>query len=120
MATIKGYLQAFSLGKIAVPSPGTPVPVTADGTIRVARIRFAEVIGEAGRTFVGVSGMNKASGAGVIKEFWPTGGGGAVADDFVIDAPDAKHPLRLADYYVDANTAGEGLIVSYWAWGASS
>ena len=27
--------------------------------------------------------------------------------------------LRPADYYIDANTAGEGLIVAYWIWVAS-
>jgi len=24
--------------------------------------------------------------------------------------------LRPADYYIDANTANEGLIVAYWVW----
>lgn len=116
----RGHLQARSLGKIAVPTPGTPVRVTDDTTIRAARIRFATVIGEAGRTFVGVEGMNKASGAGVVKEFWPTGAGGAIADELTLEAPSGAHPLRLADYYVDANTGGEGLIVSYWAYAGSS
>jgi hypothetical protein len=107
-------LQARSFGKIVVPAPGTPVRLTADTTLRVNRLRFAPVIGEVGRMFLGVAGMNKATGAGIVKEFWPTGAGGGVADELVIDSPAGD--LRPADYYIDANTAGEGLIVAYWIW----
>ena len=107
-------LQPRSLGKIAVPTPGTPVRVTSDTTIRAHRIRFAAAIGETGRVFLGVAGMNKASGAGVVKEFWPTGAGGGVADELVLES--AAGELRPSDYYVDANTAGEGLIIAYWVW----
>ncbi|GIW56262.1 MAG: hypothetical protein KatS3mg082_2666 [Nitrospiraceae bacterium] len=48
-------LQPRSLGKIAVPTPGTPVRVTSDASIRAHRIRFAVVIGETGRVFLGMS-----------------------------------------------------------------
>ncbi len=107
-------LQARSFGKASVPVPGTPVRLSADSTLRVSRLRFAPVIGEVGRVFLGVAGMNKATGAGVVKEFWPTGAGGGVADELVIDSPNGD--LRPADYYIDVNTAGEGLIVAYWIW----
>jgi hypothetical protein len=109
-------MQARSFGKIAVPTPGTPVRLTTDTNLRAARLRFAVVIGETGRIFVGVAGMNKATGAGVIKEFWPTGAGGGVADEFTVETPDGEHFLVPADYYVDANAANEGLIVAYWVW----
>jgi len=66
-------LQPRSLGKIAVTTPGTPLRVTSDTSIRAHRIRFAVVVGETGRVFLGVEGMNKATGTGVVKEFWPTG-----------------------------------------------
>jgi hypothetical protein len=88
--------------------------VTSDASIRAHRIRFAVVIGETGRVFLGMAGMNKATGAGVVKEFWPTGAGGGVADELVLES--ATGELRPADYYVDANTAGEGVIVAYWVW----
>lgn len=107
-------LQPRSIGKITVPTPGTPVRVTSDNTIRAHRIRFAVAIGETGRVFLGVAGMTKASGAGVVKEFWPTGAGGGVADELLLES--AVGDLRPSDYYVDANTAGEGLIVAYWVW----
>jgi len=109
------FLQARSFGKIAVSVPGTPVPLTTDTTLRVAKLRFAVVIGETGRVFLGVEGMNKATGTGVIKEFWPTGAGGGIADEIVLESASGDL-LRPADYYVDANVAGEGLMVAYWAW----
>jgi hypothetical protein len=107
-------LQARSFGKIPVPTPGTPVRVTTDTTLRVSRMRFAVAIGETGRVFLGVQGLTKGTGAGVLKEFWPTGAGGGVADELVIES--AVGELRPSDYYVDANAAGEGLIVAYWIW----
>ncbi len=109
-------MRAKSFGKIAVPTPGTLVRLTTDTTLRVARLRFAVVIGETGRVFVGVAGMTKANGTGVIKEFWPTGAGGGVADQIDIAAIDNRHLLAPADYHIDANTANEGLIASYWSW----
>jgi hypothetical protein len=109
------FLQARSFGKIAVPVPGTPVPITTDTDLRVAKLRFAVVIGETGRVFLGVAEMNKATGGGVLKEFWPTGAGGGVADEIVLESPTGDL-LRPADYYVDANVAGEGLMVAYWVW----
>lgn len=109
-------MQARSFGKIAVSTPGTPVRLTTDTTLRVARLRFATVIGETGRVFLGVAGMTKANGTGVIKEFWPTGAGGGVADQIEIEAIENRHLLIPADYYIDANTANEGLIASYWSW----
>jgi len=47
----------------------------------------------------------------LLKEFWPTGVGGGVADDLVLESPNG---LRPADYWIDANVAGEGLIAAYW------
>jgi hypothetical protein len=107
-------MQANSFGKIAVPTPGTPVRVSTNTDLRVKRMRFAVVIGETGRVFLGVAGMNKLNGTGVVKEFWPTGAGGGVADAFEIWAVDDRHLLAPSDYYVDANNAGEGLIVAHW------
>ena len=107
-------MQPNSLGLIAVPNPGTPVRVTANTNLWANRIRFADVIGETGRKFLGVQGMNKGTSAGVLKEFWPTGSGGGMADAYEIWAATEHDLLRLSDYWIDANNAGEGLIVAYW------
>lgn len=107
-------MRANSFGNIPVPTPGTPVPVCSDPNLCVERLRFAAVIGQTGRVFLGISGMNKATGAGIVKEFWPTGSGGGAADSFDIWAEDSRRLLVPSDYYIDANNAGEGLIVAYW------
>ncbi len=107
-------MQPNSFGKISVPTPGTPVQVTTDKTIRANRIRFQNVIGETGHTFLGTTGLVKATFAGVIKDFWPTGAGGGVADSYEVVSADGCDLLVPAEYFVDANNAAEGLIVSYW------
>ena len=109
-------MRAKSFGKIAVPTPGTLVRLTTDIALRVARLRFAVVIGETGRVFVGTAGMNTANRTGLINDFCPAGAGRGVADQIDIAAIDNRQLLVPADYYIDANTANEGLIASYWSW----
>lgn len=106
-------MNVNSLGKISVAAAGTPVQVSTDTTLRVNRIRFAVVIGQTGRIFLGSAGMNKTTGVGVIKEFWPTGAGGAIADAWEVADSAGGDTLRPSDFWVDANTSGEGLMVSY-------
>jgi hypothetical protein len=105
-----------SLGKIEVATPGTPVPITTDTTLRATIIRFSVFIGGTGKVYLGVQGMNKATGAGVIKEFWPTTVSGAIADELILEAPamGSYGFFRLSDFYVDADIANEGLLVSYF------
>jgi hypothetical protein len=103
-----------SLGKIAVSQPGTPVPLSP-APLLVSKVRVQTVIGETGRVFLGDRpSFNKATGAGVIKEFWPTGAGGGVADEIELDAGARGNVIDLSKLYLDANVAGEGAIVSYW------
>jgi hypothetical protein len=106
-------MNIVSLGKIRVMNPGTPVPLSATPLL-VAKVRVQAVIGETGRVFLGDrSTFNKATGAGVIKEFWPTGVGGGKADEFEIDATSRGNVIDLSKLYLDANVAGEGAIVTY-------
>lgn len=107
-------MRAVPLGKIIVATAGTPVQVSADATLLAAKILVQAVIGETGRMFLGTAGLDRTTHAGVIRQFHPTGAGGAVPDSLHIDAPDGTNALRLADYWVDANVNGEGLLVTYW------
>jgi len=106
-----------SLGKIRVTTPGTPVRITTDTTLRATIVRFSVFIGGTGRVYLGVQGMNRTTGVGVIKEFWPTTAAGGIADELILEAPViGSHSLfRLSDFYVDADVANEGLLVSYFA-----
>jgi hypothetical protein len=105
-------MNIVSMGKIRVMSPGAPVPLSAS-SLMVSGVRVQTVIGDTGRVFLGDrQSLNKASGTGVIKEFWPTGAGGGVADEFELEA--GSNVIDLSKLYLDANVAGEGAIVSYW------
>lgn len=105
-------MRAYSLGKIAPVTAGTPVQATADGTIRVARVRFQAVAGNTGVAFVGVSGLVKATLVGAIASLAIPGSGQPPAVE--IHSGDGTNALQLSDYWVDANVNAEGVVVSYW------
>jgi hypothetical protein len=47
-------MQAISLGLIRVPSPGTPVPVSTDDSLRVMLMMVRTVPGFTGKTYLGL------------------------------------------------------------------
>jgi hypothetical protein len=98
------------LGKIACVTPGTPVRVTATPTPCYGLI-ISPVPGNAGNTYFGVSTLVKSTGVGVIKAFLkPTATG--IVDPLKVNGPDGNQ-MNAADYYIDADTAADGLLVSY-------
>jgi hypothetical protein len=63
-------MQAISLGLIQIPSPGTPVPVTTDDSLRVMLMMVVRTVpGFTGKTYLGLAGMdrNSASKTDVIR-----------------------------------------------------
>jgi hypothetical protein len=105
-------MQATALGKVSVPTAGTPVQLTSDKTIFASKIVFTTV-NIAGRMFVGKAGMNKTTGAGVITEMFPYAASNGAPDRFEIESEDANL-LRVSDYWIDAATNGDGLYVTYF------
>jgi hypothetical protein len=101
------------LGKLSVPTPGTPVPLTTDPTITASKVFFQVIPGLTGKTYVGKPSMTKGTLAGVARILWPNSTGG-FSENFYIEAQDARDSIRVADYAVDADVAGEGLLVTYW------
>src|SRR5579863_8638362 len=99
-------MQAVTLGLVPVPTPGTPVGISATRVL-CNRIRFETTTAGAGKVYLGLAGLVKASLAGVIKQFIPAGSG--VPDSFDLFAPDGADELDLSQYFVDAANAGEGL-----------
>ena len=108
-------MQTISFGLIAVPSPGTPVPISSDPNLRVMQMMVRTVPGFTGKTYLGVAGMNKnAPGLpGVIRilseppmfgpqdgEVLPPGTGGR------------GNLLQVANYCVDADVPNEGVTVT--------
>lgn len=103
-----------SLGRVNVPNPGTPVPLTADRTVTASKLFVQVVPGLTGKTYLGVTNMTKASLNGVARVLWPNATGG-FSENFFLESQDGANSIRLAEYAVDADVAGEGLLVTYWA-----
>jgi hypothetical protein len=101
------------LGRFNVATPGTPVPLTTDSTVTASKIFFQVVPGLTGKTYVGVPSMTKATLAGVARILWPNSSGG-FSETFRIESQDGENSIRLKDYAIDADVAGEGLLVTYW------
>jgi hypothetical protein len=99
-----------SLGRVNVPTPGTPVPLATEYT-PCCHIRVQVIAGLTGKMYFGTHAVNHTTLVGVIKELWPNPSGG-VDDSY--DVAISDNQLNLADYAIDAAVASEGLIVSYW------
>lgn len=102
-----------SLGRINVSAPGTPVPISTNPTQRVSKLFFQVIPGLTGKTYIGKPGMNKSTLSGVSRILWPSTSGGP-SDQFFLETQDGEDSIRLSDYAVDVDVAGEGLLVSYW------
>lgn len=103
----------ISLGKVPVPSPGTPVALSTDHSIRCAKIILTQMPGATGKTYFGKNGLNKATLAGVVTAFLPPAATGLLDSREITADDDGGNALELHDYAVDADTAGEGVLVSY-------
>lgn len=104
------------MGKVAVVAPGTPVRVTTDLTRRVAAISFTAVPGASGAIYIGGAGMVKATLVQVARKM-TIPSAGVACDTFLvpmIPGGGAIHLHVLADYWIDADGAGDGPLVTYW------
>jgi len=101
-----------ALGRVNVPTPGTPVPLATVET-PCNRIRVSVIAGLTGKMYFGTQTVNHSTLVGVVKELWPNSAGG-VDDSYDLYTADGEDRLNLADYAIDATVAGEGLIVAYW------
>jgi len=96
-----------SLGRITVPTPGTPVVLSTNVRTQAARLVFQTAPLNAGKTYFGQTGMNKTTLAGVSRILAPT-------DVYEVTTEDGMDGIPLAQVAIDADNAGEGLLVSYW------
>lgn len=113
-------MRPVCLGRVNVPTSGTPVPLASQYT-PCKRIRVSVIAGLSGKMYFGANPINPASIpainqstlTGVMKQLWPNSAGG-VDDDYELYSTDGSSTLNLQDYAIDAQISGEGLIVSYW------
>ncbi|HXE65039.1 MAG TPA: hypothetical protein VN519_15960 [Bryobacteraceae bacterium] len=96
-----------TLGRVNVAAPGTPVPLATDPAITASKLLVQSVPGLTGKTYLGARTMSKTTLAGIARVLSP-------GDSFFLESQDGADSIRLKDYALDADVAGEGLLVSYW------
>lgn len=108
-------MQAVSLGLISVPTPGTPVRIWADATLRVTQMMVRTVPGFTGRTYLGLAGMSKSAAGkpGVIRILSePPAYGPQDGEVLPPNTHGQGNLLAPADYWLDADVANEGVVVT--------
>ncbi|WP_321471124.1 hypothetical protein [uncultured Paludibaculum sp.] len=106
-------MEFGSLGKVSVATPGTAVPLSPV-PLFVRGFRAEAVVAATGRVYLGVAGLNRTTKAGFIKQFAaPAAGVNSTSDAIRQDGYSGNH-IDLSKFMVDADVAGEGLLVSYW------
>src|SRR5258706_4696301 len=95
---------------ITVPTAGTPVQVTTDNSIVCMSLLIRAMASNVGPTiYVGRSpNFNAASGADLIVDI------NGADQSFLIQASDNANRIVPAQYWVDAATSGDKLLITYW------
>jgi hypothetical protein len=98
---------------IAIPAAGTPVQVSAT-KLQCSSIFFINRIGDV--ITVGIAGLNKATGAGVIADVPPAATGSELGSNILKLPfnPMAENPYDLRDYWLDSAVNGDICDVVYW------
>lgn len=102
-----------ALGRVNVPTPGTPVPLSLNPKARASRVLFQAVPGLTGKAYIGTPRMVVSSMAGVVRIVAPNSANG-VAEAYEIVSADGEDSISLSQLAVDVQVAGEGVLVSYW------
>lgn len=100
-------------GRVNVATPGTPVPLSTDETLVASKLFFQAIPGLTGKTYIGSPGMTKSTLAGVARVLAPNPSSG-FSENFYIESQDGENSIHLAEYAVDADVAGEGLLITWW------
>ena len=82
-----------ALGRVNVATPGTPVALSADPTVRAAKILFQVIPGLAGRATSGRAAWC-ARPWRTIRVLWPNASGG-ISDAFLIESKQDSDAQRL-------------------------
>jgi hypothetical protein len=94
--------------KVTVPAAGTPVAVTSDATLVANRVVVSGLPANTQKAYFGNSDLSKATLAGVINK--PL----AASAETEMVAHSGSNVFRLADFLVDADVNGEGVLVTYY------
>ena len=100
-------------GRVNVATPGTPVPLSTDPAATASKLFFQAIPGLTGKTYVGATSMKKTTLAAVARVLAPNPAGG-YSETFYIESQDGENSIHLKDYAIDADVAGEGLLITWW------
>jgi len=100
-------------GRVNVVTPGTPVPLSTDETLVASKLFFQAIPGLTGKTYIGSPAMKKSTLAGVARVLAPNPSGG-FSENFYIESQDGEDSIHLSEYAIDADVAGEGLLITWW------
>jgi len=89
------------------------VPLSTDNTATASKLFFQAIPGLTGKTYVGSPGMTKSTLAGVARVLAPNPDSG-FSENFYIESQDGEDSIQLSQYAIDADVAGEGLLVTWW------
>ena len=107
------------LGKIVVPVPGTPVQFVAPPPAGIQPVKANSIYvqvwkANTGFVYIGKAGMVKATGVGVLAQLpIPTMTSIPEWSNVIPGCPD---PFALQDLWVDADVAGDAVLVSFNCW----
>ena len=102
-----------SLGRINVTTPGTPIPLTTNQSTTASKLFVQSIPGLTGKTYLGSTALHKSTLAGVARVLAPNPTSGP-SEYFFLESQDGTNSIRLAAYAIDADVAGEGLLITYW------
>jgi hypothetical protein len=109
-------MSLFSLGKITATA-GTPVPLSVT-SINVNAIYFQALSNNTTYAYVGTKTMVRSTLVGVYRQIpAPTAATGATIalPDWNLISSVFTGPFDLSQIYIDVDTTGQGLLVSYVA-----
>lgn len=111
-------MAVHSLGKVTVSSPGSPVQATVNQASPNTRIpcyalMFQALPTNSGKVYVGLASMNKSTLAQCLAVLPIPGTTSAAA--YSIAAPNVPGAFNMADFFIDADSAQDGVLVTYVA-----
>jgi hypothetical protein len=108
-------MKVIPLGRVVVPTPGTPVPLSTVISIpytEIAGVVVRQFSANTGKVYFGNLSLNKSSGAGVIAELQPAPASG-ITDHYKIQAGGAD-VIDPSQFEVDAAVSNEGPLVTLY------
>ncbi len=104
-------MSMVSLGLIVVTTPSTPVQLSAK-SIRCNQINLQAVKGPStdnvGNVYFGLAGLNRSTLAGVLYVLKP-----GIPAASVMGSQVGSYNDDLSNYWIDADNANDGVLVSY-------